>query len=63
MSTARAVTYIAVWMGTQALWLSQAFRLEFLGEDVFGRLWACGLLYLVGHSWVLAGLMEAYGRS
>lgn len=50
-------------MGTQALWLSQAYKLEFLGEDVFWRVWVCGLIYLVGHCWVLGELMEAYGRS
>ncbi|KAH8106789.1 glycosyltransferase family 50 protein [Cristinia sonorae] len=55
-----AVLYVAVWFGTQALWLAEAYKLEFLGENVFYGLWVRGLIYVVGHSWVLAGLMQAY---
>ena len=59
--TARwAVTYTAVWFGAQALWLSEAYELEFLGEHVFFGLWARGLVYMIAHSWVLAGVMKAY---
>lgn len=62
ISARQSIVYGAVWFCTQALWLSQAYRLEFLGEDVFWRVWVCGLIYMVGHCWVLGGLMEAYGR-
>jgi len=48
------------WMGTQALWLSQAYRVEFLGEPIFFRLWICSIIYIVGHSWVLAGIVNSY---
>ncbi|KAH9079378.1 glycosyltransferase family 50 protein [Lactarius deliciosus] len=42
------------------LWLSQAYKVEFLGEPIFRRLWLCGLIYVIGHSWVLAGITDSY---
>ncbi|KAH9981324.1 PIG-M-domain-containing protein [Lactifluus volemus] len=39
--------YIICWIGTQALWLSQAYRVD--------------IVYVVGHSWVLAGIADGYG--
>ena len=62
MSARQAFMYGAVWVGTQALWLAGAYRLEFLGENVFFELWIRGLIYVVGNCWVLAGLMDAYAR-
>jgi len=56
----RAVLLAACWFGTQALWLSQAYKLEFLGEPVFTRVWICSLIYVIGHTWVLGGIMEGY---
>ncbi|KAK7693780.1 hypothetical protein QCA50_003352 [Cerrena zonata] len=59
--TARwAAIYTAVWFGAQALWLSEAYKLEFIGEHVFFGLWVRGLVYMVAHTWVLAGVMNAY---
>ena len=49
-----------MWIGTQALWLSGAYKLEFLGENVFYGLWARGVIYLCGHARVLAGIMGCY---
>ncbi|KAH9857148.1 glycosyltransferase family 50 protein [Lenzites betulinus] len=60
MTTRRALTLGAVWIGTQALWLSEAYKLEFLGQNVFFGLWVRGLVYVVGNCWVLAGIMHAY---
>ncbi|KAI0773716.1 glycosyltransferase family 50 protein [Fomes fomentarius] len=60
MSSRRALAYGAVWIGTQALWLSEAYKLEFLGQDVFFGLWIRGLIYVTGNCWVLAGIMESY---
>ncbi|KAI0362394.1 glycosyltransferase family 50 protein [Trametes cingulata] len=62
MSTRRAIVYGAVWIGTQALWLSEAYKLEFLGQNVFFSLWVRGLIYVVGNCWVLAGIMDAYSQ-
>jgi phosphatidylinositol glycan class M len=56
----RGVAYVGVWVGTQALWLSEAYRLEFLGRNVFFGLWIRGCVYMVGHVWVLAGIMSDY---
>jgi phosphatidylinositol glycan class M len=61
MSRSKAVLYGAVWFGTQALWLSEAYKLEFLGKNVFFGLWVRGLIYVAGNCWVVAGLMDAYG--
>ncbi len=60
MTTRRAVLCGLVWIGTQALWLSEAYKLEFLGENVFYALWIRGLIYVIGHSWVLAEIMDSY---
>ncbi|KAF8643897.1 hypothetical protein AX16_008913 [Volvariella volvacea WC 439] len=62
ISPRKALLYGAVWIGTQALWLGEAYRLEFLGEDVFFGLWMRGLIYVAGNCWVLAGIMEGYRR-
>ncbi|KAG1717227.1 glycosyltransferase family 50 protein, partial [Suillus occidentalis] len=43
-----------VWMGTQALWLAEAYKLEFLGEDVRS------LFYVAGHTWVLGAIISGY---
>jgi len=54
--------YTIVWIGTQALWLSEAYQLEFMGGNVFLGLWIRGLIYVVGNCWVLAGIMGGYGK-
>lgn len=60
MSRSSFIKYLTCWIGTQALWLSQAYKVEFLGEPIFRRLWLCGLIYVIGHSWVLAGITDSY---
>ncbi|KIL69993.1 glycosyltransferase family 50 protein [Amanita muscaria Koide BX008] len=60
MSKNRVLLYIAVWVGTQALWLAEAYKLEFLGENVFFSLWIRSLVYVAGNCWVLAGIMNSY---
>ncbi len=60
MSRSSFIKYLTCWIGTQVLWLSQAYRVEFLGEPIFRRLWLCGLIYVIGHSWVLAGITNSY---
>ncbi|KAJ6525628.1 glycosyltransferase family 50 protein [Mycena capillaripes] len=60
ISRQNAILYVGVWVGTQALWLSEAYQLEFLGENVFFGLWVRGLIYVVGNCWVLSGIMDGY---
>ncbi|GLB34579.1 putative mannosyltransferase (PIG-M) [Lyophyllum shimeji] len=43
-SRRRALVYICVWIGTQVLWLSEAYKLEFLGRNVFFGLWIRSLV-------------------
>lgn len=56
----RALIYGATWIGTQALWLSEAYRLEFLGENVFFGLWIRALIYILGNIWVLVNIINDY---
>ncbi|KAF8557284.1 glycosyltransferase family 50 protein [Imleria badia] len=51
---------VVVWAGVQAVWLAEAYKLEFLGEDVFFGLWLRSLLYVGGHAWVLGNIMTGY---
>ncbi|KAI9466177.1 glycosyltransferase family 50 protein [Lactarius psammicola] len=60
MTRSSFVKYLTCWIGTQALWLSQAYKVEFLGEPIFRRLWLCSLIYVIGHSWVLVGITNSY---
>ncbi|KZT71309.1 glycosyltransferase family 50 protein [Daedalea quercina L-15889] len=60
MSRRQLLAYIGVWVGTQALWLSEAYKLEFLGQNVFFTLWIRSLMYVAGNCWVLAGIMGCY---
>ena len=60
ISARKAIACVAVWFGTQALWLSQAYRLEFLGEAVYYNLWVCGAVYVIGNAWVVGAVLDAY---
>ncbi|KAG5636199.1 hypothetical protein H0H81_008869 [Sphagnurus paluster] len=56
----RAMLYLGVWIGAQALWLAEAYKLEFLGQNVFLGLWLRGLVYVLSNAWVLVGIMGDY---
>ncbi|KAH0583448.1 GPI mannosyltransferase 1 [Termitomyces sp. J132] len=56
----RAGAYVIVWVGTQAFWLVHAYQLEFLGQNVFFGLWVRSLVYVIGNTWVLGGIMSDY---
>ncbi|GBE82106.1 glycosyltransferase family 50 protein [Sparassis latifolia] len=62
ISTRRVALYLFVWVATQALWLSEAYKLEFLGKNVFFGLWVRSLIYVAGNCGVLAGIMDGYTR-
>ncbi|XP_006458050.1 hypothetical protein AGABI2DRAFT_199256 [Agaricus bisporus var. bisporus H97] len=60
MSRVKAFACIGVWIGVQASWLSEAYKLEFLGQDVFLSLWYRSLVYVIGNCWVLVTMMLSY---
>jgi GPI mannosyltransferase 1 subunit M len=60
ISPRKALLMVILWVGTQALWLSQGYRLEFLGESVFLELWVCGAIWLVANAWIVGALMTGY---
>jgi phosphatidylinositol glycan class M len=60
ISARKASLMVILWVGAQALWLSQGYRLEFLGESVFLELWVCGALWLVVNAWLVGALMTGY---
>lgn len=62
ISPRRAIVLLGVWIGTQALWLSEAYKLEFLGQNVFYGLWVRSLIYVLGNAWVLGELMDGYAK-
>ena len=44
----------------QAAWLSIAYRLEFLGSQVYLPLWTAGIIYVAANSYVLAEIIRGY---
>jgi len=60
LSLRQAAVYTVIWVATQALWLSEAYKLEFLGQDVFYSLWMRALVYVVGNAYALGGVMRSY---
>ncbi|KAJ2305356.1 GPI mannosyltransferase 1, partial [Coemansia sp. RSA 2704] len=44
---------VAAWFGSQGLYLQQAYRLEFLGENTFTLLWAAGAVIFAANNWIL----------
>ena len=60
LSRSQALMCVGVWIGIQALWLSEAYKLEFLGQNVFFGLWIRSLIYVIGNCWVLVKIMGAY---
>lgn len=59
-TSGRQLFWLALWIGSQALWLGEAYQLEFLGGEVFRGVWARGLVYVGSQTWVLGQLIEGY---
>lgn len=53
----RLALALAAWVAAQALWLSYAYRLEFLGEPTYLQLWGAGLALLAASAWGLGQLI------
>ncbi|KDQ17920.1 glycosyltransferase family 50 protein [Botryobasidium botryosum FD-172 SS1] len=60
MSRWKGIELLAAWVGAQAFWLSLAYRLEFLGENVFFPLWCASVVFITLNSHVLVGIIKAY---
>ncbi|KAK0557679.1 GPI mannosyltransferase 1 [Tilletia horrida] len=54
---------LAVWAGSQALWLSQAYLLEFAAQDVHLRIWAASIVMVFSHTWILNTCLQAWTRA
>ncbi|RYP12865.1 hypothetical protein DL767_011090 [Monosporascus sp. MG133] len=54
---------LALWAGTQALWLREAYMLEFLGLSTFvPGLWLDSLDFFVANCWILGVIVDDLGR-
>ncbi|KAE8214746.1 hypothetical protein CF327_g1889 [Tilletia walkeri] len=62
-STFEGLAVLGAWVGSQALWLSQAYLLEFAGQDVHLRIWAASIVMLLSHTWILSTCLRAWRRA
>lgn len=54
------MTLLSVWVLAQAIWLSQAYLLEFKAKDVYLRVWMASLFLQATHAWMLVKLVQAW---
>ncbi|KAJ1892257.1 GPI mannosyltransferase 1 [Kickxella alabastrina] len=55
----KGAALLAIWFGSQALYLQQAYRLEFLGENTFAWLWLAGLAIFASNNWILQQIIAS----
>lgn len=61
LSAWRAATMFALWLAGVALWLLQAYRLEFLGENTYLAVWFASVVFFSVNVGVLCALILAFG--
>ncbi|MBW0476169.1 hypothetical protein O181_015884 [Austropuccinia psidii MF-1] len=60
VSKLKLASIIIIWVVSQAVWLSQAYRLEFLGEPVFRLVWLSSIGFLAGNIWITGALIQGF---
>ncbi|KAG8708448.1 GPI mannosyltransferase 1 [Ceratobasidium sp. 394] len=60
ISAKRASLIGVIWVASQALWLSAAFRLELLGESVYLWVWAASVAFLLSNGFVLGEILKTF---
>lgn len=60
LSLRRGVLLLFMWLGGQALWLVQAYYLEFGGKPLFLHVWVAGLIFLGANTFILCFMMANY---
>ncbi|GAA6060212.1 hypothetical protein JCM10212_002291 [Sporobolomyces blumeae] len=60
MSARRSISVASIWVLSQALWLSQAYRLEIAGTGGYLAVWSAGIVFFLSQCWVLRELLVAY---
>ncbi|KAG8699956.1 GPI mannosyltransferase 1 [Ceratobasidium sp. 394] len=60
ISAKRASLIGVIWVASQALWLSVAFRLELLGESVYLWVWAASVAFLLSNGFVLGEILKTF---
>lgn len=59
---AQVAQLVGAWVGAQALWLFQAYRLEMQGQDTFVWLWLSSLVLLAAQAWCTTTCVQAWSR-
>jgi phosphatidylinositol glycan class M len=49
---------LLAWIGGQALWLYQAYNLEFLGENTFFNIWLASIVFFMANIWILIEFVQ-----
>ncbi|ORX39963.1 PIG-M-domain-containing protein [Kockovaella imperatae] len=63
LSARRTAVLLSAWVGGQALWLSTAYRLEFLAQSVHLQLWASGLVFFMINVWIIGSLVDSWAEA
>jgi phosphatidylinositol glycan class M len=61
LSVQRAAVMFALWLAAMALWLLQAYRLEFLGENTYLAVWFASVVFFSVNIGILCALILAFG--
>ncbi|KAJ2758344.1 GPI mannosyltransferase 1 [Coemansia sp. BCRC 34490] len=50
---------VGVWFGSQAVYLQQAYKLEFLGENTFNLLWLASMVIFIANNLILSQIIAS----